>query len=63
MIPASTTRPFDPAEYLDTDEGIEAYMTDALETGDPAFVADAQDVVARAASLMSLATPIPQKTS
>ncbi|MBB5057559.1 DNA-binding phage protein [Granulicella aggregans] len=38
-------------------------MTDALETGDPAFVADAQDVVARAASLMSLATPIPQKTS
>ena len=40
---------FDPAEYLDSDEAIAAYMTEALETGDPAFVADALGVVARAA--------------
>lgn len=43
-----TTKHFDPAEYLDTNESIAAYMTEALETGDPAFIADALDVVARA---------------
>lgn len=42
------TKPFDPAEYLDTNEGIATYMTEALETGDPAFVADALGVIARA---------------
>ena len=42
------TKPFDPAEYLDTPDAVAAYLTDALETGDPAFVADALGVIARA---------------
>jgi probable addiction module antidote protein len=46
--PAMNTKPFDPAAYLDTPEAIAAYMTEALETGDPAFIADALDVVGRA---------------
>jgi probable addiction module antidote protein len=50
-----TTRPFDPAEYLDTSEGMAAYMTDALETGDPAFVADALGVIARARGMTEVA--------
>ena len=49
------TRPFDPAEYLDSDEAIAAYMTEALETGDPAFVADALGVVARARGMSEVA--------
>nr|WP_223145514.1 hypothetical protein [Aquicoccus porphyridii] len=39
---------FDPAEYLDNDEMIAGYLSDALETQDPAFIADAIGVVARA---------------
>jgi len=49
------TKPFDPAEYLDDSESIAAYMTDALETGDPAFVADALGVVARARGMTDVA--------
>ena len=51
----ANTRPFDPAEYLDTPEGIATYMTDALETGDPAFVADTLGVVARARGMTEVA--------
>ncbi|MFZ0663804.1 MAG: hypothetical protein WAM66_14010 [Acidobacteriaceae bacterium] len=47
------TKPFDPAEYLDDSESIAAYMSYALEGEDPAFVADALGVVARAESLNS----------
>ena len=42
------TRPFDPAEYLDTDEALAAYLTEALDTGDPAFISDSLAVIARA---------------
>lgn len=42
------TRPFDPAAYLDSDKAIAAYMTEALDTNDPAFVAGALGVIARA---------------
>ncbi len=45
---AVKTRPFDPAKYLDSDAAIAAYVTEALETGDPSFVVDALGVVARA---------------
>jgi len=48
-------RPFDPAEYLDTSEAMSMYMTDALETGDPAFVADALGVIARARGMTEVA--------
>jgi probable addiction module antidote protein len=52
---AAKTRLFDPAEYLDTAEAIAAYMTDALETGDPSFVADALGVIARARGMSEVA--------
>jgi probable addiction module antidote protein len=42
------TKPFDPAEYLDDSESIAAYMSDALESKDPAFITDALGTVARA---------------
>lgn len=49
------TRPFDPAKYLDNDGAIAEYLTDALETGDPAFVSDALGVVARAHGMSEIA--------
>jgi len=49
------TSPFDPAQYLDSNEAIAAYMSEALETGDPAFVADALGVVARARGVSEVA--------
>jgi len=49
-----TTR-FDAAEYLDTAERQAAYITAALETGDPAFVRDALGVVARARGMAEIA--------
>jgi probable addiction module antidote protein len=48
-------RKFDPTEYLDSDEAVAAYVTEALETGDPAFVADALGVVARARGMSEIA--------
>jgi probable addiction module antidote protein len=42
------TRPFDPAEYLDTDEAQAAYLTEALDTADPALISDSLAVIARA---------------
>ena len=50
---AVLTRPFAPAEYLDSDEAIAAYMNEALETGDVSFIADALGVVARAKGMNS----------
>jgi probable addiction module antidote protein len=49
------TKPFDPAEYLDDSESIAAYMSEALESEDPAFVADALGVVARAHGMSEVA--------
>jgi probable addiction module antidote protein len=49
------TKPFDPAEYLDSPDAIATYMTEALETGDPAFVADALGVIARARGMTEVA--------
>jgi probable addiction module antidote protein len=39
---------FDPAAYLDDDEAIAAYLSDAFETQDVAFISDAIRVVERA---------------
>jgi probable addiction module antidote protein len=50
-----TTKVFDPAAYLDSTEAMAAYMTEALETGDPAFVADALGVIARAKGMTEVA--------
>ncbi len=49
-----TTR-FDADEYLDTLERQAAYISAALETGDPDFVRDALGVVARARGMAEIA--------
>lgn len=49
------TKTFDPAEYLDDDAAIAAYLSEALESGDEAFVADALGVVARARGMSEVA--------
>ena len=49
------TRPFDPAAYLDSEETIMAYMTEALDSNDPGFIADALGVVARARGMTQVA--------
>ncbi len=51
----ATTKPFDPAEYLEDSESIAAYLSDALESEDPAFIADALGVVARARGMSDVA--------
>jgi probable addiction module antidote protein len=49
------TKPFDPAEYLEDSESIAAYLTDALESENPALVADGLGVVARARGMGEVA--------
>ncbi|HEX2892123.1 addiction module antidote protein [Vineibacter terrae] len=49
------TRSLDPAELLTSPEAIAVFLTDALETGDPAFVAAALGVVARAKGMTEMA--------
>ena len=51
-----TTR-WDSAQYLKTEEDIAEYLTACVEEGgdDPAFLADALGVVARARNMMELA--------
>lgn len=45
-----TTSPFDATRYLRDPEARAEFMRAAMETGDPAFIAHARDVVARAAA-------------
>jgi probable addiction module antidote protein len=52
---AAETRPFDPSEYLDSDEGVQAYLEDAFASGDPSEITDALGVVAKAVGMSSLA--------
>jgi len=49
------TKPFDPAEYLDDEESLAAYLSEALATGDPAFIGDALGIVARARGMSKIA--------
>jgi probable addiction module antidote protein len=46
---------FDPANYLNSDEALALYMTEALDTGDPAFITDAIGVIARARGMTQIA--------
>lgn len=52
---ALETTPFDAAEYLDSPEAIEAFLEDAFEGGNAAFIAHALGVVARAKGMSQLA--------
>ncbi|EHC7291008.1 putative addiction module antidote protein [Vibrio parahaemolyticus] len=47
---------FDPAEYLDNPESIQAYINEAVATGDAAFISESLGVVARAKGMTDLAT-------
>jgi probable addiction module antidote protein len=52
---ATRTRPYDSAEYLDSDEAIHAYVQEALEANDPAFIAEALGTIARARGMSRIA--------
>ena len=49
------TSTYDSAAYLDSIEAIQAYMDEALETGDPAFITKALGTVARAQGMSHIA--------
>lgn len=49
------TKLFDAADYLDSPETINAYLDEAFETGDAAFVAHALGTVARAKGMAKVA--------
>ena len=49
------TTKFDAADYLKTAEEIAAYLNEALETGDSAFICTALDTVARAKGMSRVA--------
>ncbi len=46
---------FDPADHLKSDQAIADFMSAALETNDPAYVAHALGVVARAKGMTEIA--------
>ena len=46
---------YDSAEFLDDQEGVSAYLEEAFETGDPAFIVKALGTAARAQSMSELA--------
>ena len=49
------TRPYDTAEYLETEEDMAAYLQAALEDGDPAIVIHALGNIARARGMAQIA--------
>jgi probable addiction module antidote protein len=49
------TRPYDAAEYLETEEDVAAYLQAALEEGDAALVVHALGNIARARGISQIA--------
>ena len=49
------TTPFDPADYLGTRQAQVEYIAAAYETGDPEFIRDAYNIVARARGMTRIA--------
>ena len=45
---ATKTKPYDAADFLTDDETIAAYLTEALESDDPRYIAKALGAIARA---------------
>lgn len=54
-----TFTPFDPADYLKSDEAVLAFLTEAFSSRDPQHIADAIGIVSRAKGM----TDIARKTS
>ena len=52
---ALTTEAFDPTDHLTTGEALPECINAALETGDPAFIADSLGIVARAKGMAKVA--------
>ena len=55
----TTTLPWDPAEHLETEEDMAAYLEAALEEGDPSLVAAALGDIARAKGKTQQSRPSP----
>ncbi len=55
MTKTIKTKPFDAAKYLKTEEMMAGFLSEALGTGDPAFIAHSLGVVARARGMTDLA--------
>jgi probable addiction module antidote protein len=53
--PKTKTIPWDSAEYLKTDEDIANYLEAVFEDGDPALIAHALGVIARAKGMSQIA--------
>ena len=51
----TTTKPWDPADHLESEEDMAAYLEAALEEGDPALVAAALGDIARAKGMTRVA--------
>lgn len=49
------TRPFDPAEHLHDEEAIAVFLSSILEENDPALLAEAIGVIARARGMSKVA--------
>jgi probable addiction module antidote protein len=49
------TRPYDAAEYLETDEDMAVYLDAAMEDGDPGIIANALGTIARAKGMTLVA--------
>jgi probable addiction module antidote protein len=49
------TKPYDAAEYLETDEDVAAYLQAALDEGNPALVVHALGNIARARGMSQIA--------
>ena len=54
-IRKTKTSPYDSADFLDSKEAIHAYMEEALESDDPAFIAKAPGTIARARGMAKIA--------
>ena len=56
------TRPFDPTDYLETEEDMAVYLADARLDG-PEAVADAMEVIARARARVAASASAPRSRS
>ncbi len=54
-MPKTVTTPWDPAEHLNTEEDMAAYLEAALDDGDPTLVAAALGDIARAKGMTQVA--------
>ena len=48
------TIPYDPAQFLETEEAMAGYLSACMEDGDPALITDALGVIARAKGMTQL---------